>query len=371
MAAARARVDMVASMRLLLRRAAGRRGRIPTSALTNSTVAAAAAAALTAAAASKPRSEHQRPQHNSDIVRFSLALRCDEVLPPGRPRLVDSMPPKIRLEKSTIRLYQFESCPFCRKVRSCLDYHQLPYELVEVDPLSKAEMAQIAPDYKKVPVLQITSEDGEQIQLRDSKTIVRSLLTWSRAEGISAHASTPKVPAPQATPSTQRMWPPVDGVHGSTQEQWVRWTDAVLVQCIVLNVYRTLQESAETFGYLLTHPAFSWFAKLSGALSGTVVMWGVANFRKSKYDVPDVRQALYEAVSIVAEAVKCGGGRFLGGAHPGEADFNVYGILRSAEACATERDMLEHCPCILPWYDAMRAEVGPSCALNAQSIKRG
>lgn len=34
-------------------------------------------------------------------------------------------------------LYQYTSCPFCNKVRAALDYYNLPYRMVEVDPLKK------------------------------------------------------------------------------------------------------------------------------------------------------------------------------------------------------------------------------------------
>merc|ERR1711933_537675 len=102
---------------------------------------------------------------------------------------------------------------------------------------------------------------------RDSKTIVRALL------GQDAPGLSKTVPAPTVTPSTTKMWT-TEGQTGSVEEQWVRWTDAVLVQCIVLNVYRTMSESAETFSYLLTHSSFPWLAQRSAAASGTVVMWG-------------------------------------------------------------------------------------------------
>lgn len=282
-----------------------------------------------------------------------------------RPRVVDDIPKEVSLECSAVRLYQYESCPFCRKVRCCLDYMRIPYEIVEVQPLSKVETKVIAPDYKKVPILHVDAGgEGGQFQLRDSKTIVRALLGKSNL-GVSA-----KVPPPRATPSTRGMWREGEQT-GDVEEQWVRWTDQFLVQCIVLNVYRTLEESAETFRYLLTHSNFSWWARRSAALSGTVVMWGVAKSRKRKFGVADERAALYEAVDSFAEAVQSGGGRFMGGDRPGAVDFNVFGILRSAESCQTERDVLQHCRAVLPWYASMVEVVGPSCAVNAGSVQRG
>lgn len=331
---------------------------------------AGAAAALALVAASGSATSEGQGRLPAWAAWRHRAVRCEAAagtaVPAAvAPQVVQNFPSGVRLQATSNRLYQFESCPFCRKVRSCLDYHKIPYELVEVNPMNKDETKPIAPDYPKVPILQVSAGAGQDFQMRDSKTIVMALL-GDQNPGVA-----PGVPLPGATPSTGKMWAKDGEVTGSAEEQWVKWTDLVLVQCIVLNVYRNLGESAETFSYLLTHPNFSWFAQYSGALSGTVVMWGVSKARKRKFEIADERVALYEALVAFAEAVKGGGGRFLGGRRPGAVDFNVYGILRSAEGCQTERDMFEHCPDILPWYNSMQEAVGPSCAVNAGSIKRG
>ncbi|CAK0904975.1 unnamed protein product, partial [Prorocentrum cordatum] len=133
------------------------------------------------------------------------------------PELVDALPAGVDLHRSHVRLYQFESCPFCRKVRACLDYHRVPYEIVEVHPLSKAETKDIAPDYKKVPVLGVEAADGRRFQLRDSKSIVRAILGGSNP-GVGA-----AVPSPSATSATGIMWP--EERVGTVEEQWLRWTD--------------------------------------------------------------------------------------------------------------------------------------------------
>lgn len=42
-----------------------------------------------------------------------------------------------------------QPCPFCNKVRAVLDYHKLPYTVVEVNPMRKKEL-EFSKDYKKV-----------------------------------------------------------------------------------------------------------------------------------------------------------------------------------------------------------------------------
>lgn len=238
-----------------------------------------------------------------------------------------------------------------------MDYRRIPYEIVEVEPLGKKETLAVIPDYKKVPILNVNTANGESYVIIESKTIIAALL------GDAAPTIGAKVPAPKATPSTGIMWLD-EYATGTVEEQWVTWTDKVLVQCIVLNVYRTMSESAETFKYLLTHPEFPWYVRQAGALSGTAVMYVVANRRTKKYKVENPRAALYEALDAFAVAVKEGGGSFMGGSKPGVVDFNVYGILRSAEGMQTERDVYAECPSILKWYDAMHEVIGTSCAKN-------
>jgi len=149
------------------------------------------------------------------------------------------------------------------------------------------------------------------------------------------------------------------------EREWILWTDRVLVQLIVVNIYRNLSESSETFDYLLTHPAFSMFWKYAGHASGTVVMNAVAMIRKRKFGLADERQALYDTLNAFVECLE---GDFLGGSKPCRADFNVYGILRSVQSFTTEADMFANSN-IGGWYERMQHAVGTSCARN--TIARG
>ncbi|KDO63837.1 hypothetical protein CISIN_1g020964mg [Citrus sinensis] len=65
-------------------------------------------------------------------------------------------------------LYQYEACPFCNKVKAFLDYYDIPYKVVEVNPINKKEIKWS--EYKKVPILMV---DGEQ--LVDSSAIIDQL----------------------------------------------------------------------------------------------------------------------------------------------------------------------------------------------------
>lgn len=58
-----------------------------------------------------------------------------------------------------LTLYQYKTCPFCSKVRAFLDFHALPYKVVEVNPVRKAEIK--FSSYRKVPIL--LAQEGESL----------------------------------------------------------------------------------------------------------------------------------------------------------------------------------------------------------------
>uniref|UniRef100_G1TJV3 GST N-terminal domain-containing protein n=1 Tax=Oryctolagus cuniculus TaxID=9986 RepID=G1TJV3_RABIT len=64
-----------------------------------------------------------------------------------------------------LTLYQYKTCPFCSKVRAFLDFHALPYQVVEVNPVRRAEIK--FSSYRKVPILVVQEGESSQ-QLNDS-----------------------------------------------------------------------------------------------------------------------------------------------------------------------------------------------------------
>lgn len=60
-----------------------------------------------------------------------------------------------------IKLYQYEVCPYCCKVKAVLDYKKIPYEKIEVNPMTHEELEGVAGavEYDKVPVL----VDGDKV----------------------------------------------------------------------------------------------------------------------------------------------------------------------------------------------------------------
>lgn len=83
-------------------------------------------------------------------------------LGPGPP--ASEAPPLLLVQLSLssrlqLTLYQYKTCPFCSKVRAFLDFHALPYQVVEVNPVRRAEIK--FSSYRKVPI--VMAQEGESL----------------------------------------------------------------------------------------------------------------------------------------------------------------------------------------------------------------
>lgn len=58
-------------------------------------------------------------------------------------------------------LFQYQTCPFCCKVRAFLDYYGISYDVVEVDPVLRQSIKWS--EYKKVPILVVKTENECQV----------------------------------------------------------------------------------------------------------------------------------------------------------------------------------------------------------------
>ncbi|KAL6506700.1 hypothetical protein OROHE_022532 [Orobanche hederae] len=229
-------------------------------------------------------------------------------------------------------LYQYEACPFCNKVKAFLDYYDIPYKVVEVNPISKKEIKWS--DYKKVPILMV---DGEQ--LVDSSDVINKLAK--------------KIHPDQA----------IDYIAEDGEEKtWRGWVDNHLVHLLSPNIYRSTSEALESFDYITSHGNFSFTEKITAKYAGAAAMYFVSKKLKKKYNITDERAALYEAAETWVDALK--GRDFLGGTKPNLADLAVYGVLRPIRYLKSGRDMVEHTR-IGDWYSRMENAVGLSSRIQA------
>lgn len=231
----------------------------------------------------------------------------------------------------SIVLYQYDSCPFCNKVRAHLDFRRVPYVVVEVDPLFQSALSWSS--YKKVPLAVINGK-----AVTESTAIIDCV---DELLGITQQA-----PSPTAA-------------SAEDQKRWRTWVDERLVRLLTVCIYRTWEESAQASDYITQRNFSPWIA-LPAKWVGTGLMFGIARRMKSKYNFPDdVRSALYADLDSWVAAV--GPDRsFLGGSSPCAADVAVFGALRAVRGLDTQRDAFKHSS-VEPWFKRMEAAVGGSC----------
>lgn len=225
-----------------------------------------------------------------------------------------------------LTLYQYEICPFCNKVKSVLDYFDVPYATVDVNPLTKSEL-KFSAQYKKVPVL--TAGAPEQ-QLNDSADILAFLLGQLRAEG--RLAGTAGFDSPEAA-------------------RWAAWVDKELAVYIYPNITRSYAESFNAFAYVEDVPHFSALDKLSNRYLGALAMVFAQGKIKKKYGIVDERAEMLAKLGEWSAAV--GGAPFHGGKQPNLADLCVFGCLRGIRGTPTYAQIMEETD-ILPWYQVRR-----------------
>lgn len=286
------------------------------------------------------------------------------------------LPPEGRLQ---LTLYQYKTCPFCSKVRAFLDYHGLPYEIVEVNPVMRKEIKFSA--YRKVPILLANS--GSALQLNDSSVIVSAIKTYlisrkSLEEIVSYYPPMKAVNdrGKEVVEYGNKYWLMLDEKEtlcaypvkeARTEEmKWRKWVDDWLVHLISPNVYRTPGEALASFDYIVREGKFGavegFFAKYVGAAA----MFFIGKRLKSRHHLQDdVRVDLYQAANDWMKAV----GRhrlFMGGNQPNLADLAVYGVLRVMEGLEAFEDLMIHST-IQPWYRRMEAAIGQAAA-SEQSL---
>ncbi|KAF9683166.1 hypothetical protein SADUNF_Sadunf05G0184200 [Salix dunnii] len=264
-------------------------------------------------------------------------------------------PPVEKLMPKDVVLYQYEACPFCNKVKvhvaellwsflalrkfnafclllllsAFLDYYNIPYKVVEVNPISKKEIKWS--DYKKVPILKV---DGEQMV--DSSDIVDKLF--------------------------QRIHPDNSVPDSDEETKWRRWVDNHLVHVLSPNIYRSVSEALESFDYITTHGNFSFTERLVAKYAGATAMYFVSKKLKKRHNITDERAALYGAAETWVDALR--GRPYLGGSKPNLADLAVFGVLRPIRYLKSGKDMVEHTH-IGEWYSRMENAVGEPSRIKA------
>eukprot|EP00240_Pyramimonas_obovata_P005369 CAMPEP_0118934676 /NCGR_PEP_ID=MMETSP1169-20130426/13953_1 /TAXON_ID=36882 /ORGANISM="Pyramimonas obovata, Strain CCMP722" /LENGTH=387 /DNA_ID=CAMNT_0006877603 /DNA_START=73 /DNA_END=1237 /DNA_ORIENTATION=- len=251
----------------------------------------------------------------------------EHVGPPPAPKV--DVPPHPVL--GSVVFYQYDVCPFCNKVKALLDYYKVPYQTVEVNPLTKNEIAWSA--YKKVPIVTLNGEP-----LVDSTLIMTE---------IAAKLSPPK----KAGFFGAKKQAEAD----AEEQKWREWVDDRLVHVITPNIYRTVGESIQAFDYITTKGNFTIVERYAAQVVGVTMMYALSKLRlKKKHNIEEERPALYEEMNKFTDAL--GARQFLGGNKPNLADISIFGVLRAVRGMDTWKDVMDNTK-VLPWYERMEASV--------------
>ncbi|XP_015186557.1 PREDICTED: prostaglandin E synthase 2 isoform X2 [Polistes dominula] len=272
-----------------------------------------------------------------------------------------------------LTLFQYQTCPFCCKVRTFLDYYGISYDVVEVDPVLRKEISWSS--YRKVPILLVQTKDGYQ-PLNDSSMIISLLSSYMRDQSqnvselvefypnIGMHDDKGKFKYEIMNKYFLMYNQMPKNVTLNTiveERKWRQWADDVLVHTLSPNVYRTLNESYETFEWFSEvgqwKEYFPTWERILIVNVGACAMWLIGKRLKKRHKLKeDVRQSLYDEVNKWLREIRANKTTFKGGENPDLSDLAVYGILKSIEGCTAFKDLLNNTK-LSTWYNAMKERV--------------
>lgn len=218
-----------------------------------------------------------------------------------------------------MKLYQYQVCPFCCKVRSVLDYEKIPYDIIEVNPLNKKEI-QFSIDYKKVPIL-IDKEE----KIVESNEIIKYLIkNYTKTE------------------------------IKEEQEKWLKFADEELVIMLPPNIYRTMSEAFKSFDYISEKGNFSYLQKKAIKYAGGAIMNLVAKKKIKEYNITDPRKSLKKVLQKIEQGL--GSSSFLGGDQPDISDLACAGVLNSVRNLEVWDFIQSETPKIHEWFSRVESK---------------
>ncbi|XP_044269831.1 prostaglandin E synthase 2 [Tribolium madens] len=310
---------------------------------------------------------HKMNQPRGHIINEETAIPVLGELP----KVAPSRQVRFPQDRSGLKLtlYQYQTCPFCCKVRAFLDYYGISYDVVEVDPVLRQSI-KWSP-YKKVPILVAELPQGYQ-PLNDSSMIISALSTYIKdrkglRETVKCYPHITYVDEDGSKKSEiMNKYFLVLGENKISKEineerQWRKWVDEVFVHVLSPNVYRTREEAFEAFNWFSEVGEWeknfpSWERNLI-IVVGASAMYLIGKRLKKKYSLKnDVRESFYDNCNFWMKSIHAKGTKFMGGERPNLADLAVYGVLCSIEGCQAFKDILKHTK-IADWYYPMKDAV--------------
>eukprot|EP00164_Ancoracysta_twista_P024055 GFYU01045371.1.p1 GENE.GFYU01045371.1~~GFYU01045371.1.p1 ORF type:complete len:347 (-),score=59.51 GFYU01045371.1:19-990(-) len=229
------------------------------------------------------------------------------------------------LADTELTLYQFETCPYCTKTRTFMDFNDIQYNKVDVHPISKKESVV----GKKVPVLMM---DG--VPQTESNDIIKRLQSQLENDGRSKFET--------QTEAQQE-----------DTEKWLTWVDNKLLPLFPPNTYGSYGEGYQLFTKIVqTYPKFSPLERMLYQVTGPIMMKVVSGKIQKRRGIVKPREELYQSVNEWLDAVQQTPGPFYGGEKPSLVDVVVYGGLKTIAELKTFDDVRANTN-VDVWWNAM------------------
>lgn len=213
-----------------------------------------------------------------------------------------------------ITLYQFQSCPFCSKVRALLNFIKQPFEIVEVSPFGMKEID--FTDHKKVPVI----KDGDKVIVESAKIIEYINESYAKF--------------------------PVD----DDAKTWTSWIDDTLVHYLPPLIHPNFKTSHRNFKNIVKDGQFGWIKTRIVRFGGAFVMPKVARKMKAKYNIENAESEYLAAIDHWTEN-GLNGKTFFGGEKPDYVDCSVFGVLNSCHELGVVKRAMQHSKDFALWYN--------------------
>lgn len=219
-----------------------------------------------------------------------------------------------------ITLYQFESCPFCSKVRALLHYIDQPFTIVEVSPFGMKELD--FTDHKKVPVL----KDDDKVITESAKIIEYLNENYAKFS--------------------------VD----SNAEEWTTWIDNTLVHYLPTLIHPSFSASYKNFGTIIKEGQFGWLKTKFIRFFGAIAMPKVAKKMKAKYNIVNANDEYLAAIDHWSNN-GLENKTFFGGNKPDFIDCSVFGVLNSCHNLGPVQIAMAHNQVFKDWYNACMTSI--------------
>lgn len=135
-------------------------------------------------------------------------------------------------------LFQYMICPFCNISKALLSYSNTPYQIKEVNPLTKAQIKSLPTEYKKVPIALINEQ-----QFNGSEAINEELL---KQPSILHNITTKQ----ERNSGDDNNFSVSDFSESENAKKWQNFARNELAPVLYPNICSSLSDSFKAFDYV-------------------------------------------------------------------------------------------------------------------------